>query len=52
VVDVLRDGAAFAEMRRLSGQGLAPTLLAGDRVLADFGPEELEAFLEEHGIEP
>lgn len=45
-VDVLSDNAAFAEMRRLSGQSKAPVLVTGDgRVLADFGPEELPGFL-------
>jgi len=46
-VDVIADPEAFAEMRELSGQSSAPTML-----LADFGAEELEAFLKKHQIEP
>lgn len=51
-IDVLADPAAFAEMKRLSGQSCAPTLTCGDRLLADFGVPELEAFLARHGIRP
>jgi len=43
-VDVIADDAAFAEMVKLSGQELAPVLVVNGRVLADFGPEELERF--------
>ena len=43
-IDVIADDAAFAEMVRLSGQELAPVLDVDGRVLADFGPEELEKF--------
>ena len=38
------DARAFAEMEKISGQTFAPTLQVGGKVLADFGPEELEAF--------
>jgi glutaredoxin len=48
LVDVISDRSAFAEMKRLSGQTYAPTLAAGDLILADFGPEELEEFLQQH----
>ena len=44
-VDVLADPAAFAEMKRLSGQGKAPTMRWDDEILADFGAAELEVFL-------
>lgn len=45
-VDVLKDSSAFSEMRAISGQSKAPVLeLEDGRVLADFGPEELEPFL-------
>lgn len=44
-IDVSTDRAAYTELKRISGQTRAPTLVAGDRVLADFGPEELEQFL-------
>lgn len=52
VLDVIADPALFDEMRRLSGQGRAPTLTYGDLLLADFGVDELVPFLREHGIEP
>ncbi len=51
-IDVLKDRAAFAEMKRRSGQSYSPTLVVGDRVLPDFGPEELADFLREHHLEP
>jgi len=45
-INVSLDPDAFAEMERLSGQTMAPTLVTEDeRVLPDFGPLELEAFL-------
>ena len=43
-IDVIADDAAFAEMVRVSGQELAPVLDVDGKVLADFGPEELEKF--------
>ena len=43
-VDVIANDAAFDEMVKLSGQELAPVLVANGQVLADFGPEELERF--------
>ena len=52
LVDVISDRSAFAEMKRLSGQTYAPTLAVGDLILADFGPEELEEFLQQHQILP
>jgi glutaredoxin len=51
-VDVCADPAAYEEMIRLSGQRYTPTLVAGGRVLADFGSDELEVFLKEHSILP
>jgi protein-disulfide isomerase len=40
-------------MIRLSGQRLTPTLVTPDGlVLPDFGPDELEAFVKKHGIQP
>jgi glutaredoxin 3 len=51
-IDVLRDRVAYDEMRRISGQTYAPTLVVGDEVLPDFGPEELKHFLEIHEIHP
>ena len=43
-LDVIADDAAFAEMVRLSGQELAPVLDVDGKILADFGPEQLEQF--------
>ena len=43
-IDVIADEAAFDEMVRLSGQELAPVIDVDGKVLADFGPEELENF--------
>jgi glutaredoxin 3 len=50
--DVRRDRAAFEELRRISGQTYAPTLVIGDLVLPDFGPDELEDFLKRHNVLP
>ena len=52
LVDVISDRSAFTEMKRLSGQTYAPTLAFRDLILADFGPEELEEFLQQHQILP
>jgi glutaredoxin len=46
-VDVREDRAAFDQMRRVSGQTYAPTLVSAERVLSDFGLEELVEFLRE-----
>jgi len=44
-IDVLSDPTAFSEMRKISGQSLAPVLITEDnRMLVDFGPEELPGF--------
>jgi glutaredoxin 3 len=43
-IDVTADEAAFAEMIRLSGQELAPVIDVDGKILADFGPEQLEEF--------
>lgn len=45
-LDVIADADAFAEMRELSGQTLAPVIDVDGEVLADFGPDELEKFWE------
>ena len=44
-IDVISDEAAYEEMIRLSGQDLAPVIDVEGEVLADFGPEELAAFI-------
>ncbi len=51
-IDVEASEAAYRKMIELSGQRLTPTLVVGEKVLPDFGPSELTAFLEEHGIRP
>lgn len=51
-IDVEASRAAYDEMICLSGQRLTPTLVVGENVLPDFGPEELEAFLAKHQIVP
>ncbi len=51
-IDVEEDEAFYDEMIRLSGQRLTPTLVVGDKILPDFGPDELLAFLEKHQIRP
>jgi glutaredoxin 3 len=49
-VDVHGDPAAMEEMQRLSGQTKAPTMRWGDEILADFGADELDAFLRERKV--
>ena len=43
-LDVIADKEAYDEMVRISGQDLAPVMDVDGKVLADFGPEELEPF--------
>ena len=43
--EVRSNPAYFEEMKRLSGQTKAPVLQIDDRVLADFGIEQLPGFL-------
>lgn len=43
-LDVISDSRAMTEMVNLSGQTYAPVIDVGGKVLADFGPEELEKF--------
>ena len=49
-VNVSADRAAFAAMLELSGQTKAPTMDWDGEVLADFGADELEAFLRERNM--
>jgi glutaredoxin len=51
-IDVGRDREAYEDMRELSDQTYVPTLVAGEEVLANFDTDQLEKFLNEHGIEP
>ena len=48
-VDVVADESAFDEMIRLSGQELAPVIEVDGEILADFGPDQLEEFLNKLG---
>jgi len=43
-IDVIGDEKAFEEMVRLTGQEFAPVIDVDGKILADFGPEELERF--------
>ena len=43
-LDVSADRGAYDEMRRISGQTLAPVIDVDGKVLADFGPDELAKF--------
>ncbi len=53
LVDVERSRASMDDMIEWSGQRRTPTLVVDDeKVLPDFGPEELETFLKKHSIEP
>ncbi len=53
LIDVEASSADYKEMIRLSGQRLTPTLVTGSGlVLPDFGPQELEQFIAEHGLQP
>jgi glutaredoxin 3 len=49
-VDVHDDPVAMEELKRLSGQTKAPTMRWGDEILADFGADELDAFLRERKV--
>ena len=50
-VNVSTDRAGFAAMLELSGQTKAPTMdWDGEEVLADFGVDELEAFLRKRNV--
>lgn len=51
-IDVEANRADYDRMIQLSGQRLTPTLVVGDKILPDFGPEELSGFLAENGIVP
>lgn len=51
-LDVTADAEAYRDMLRLSGQSRAPTAVVGDHILPDFGPADLDAFLERIGYRP
>ena len=46
-LDVTANHVANDEMVRLSGQTFAPVIDVDGKILADFGPEELEKFWEQ-----
>jgi len=46
--DVRGDAARMGELQELSGQTKTPTMRLDGDVLADFGVEQLEAFLANH----
>jgi glutaredoxin len=52
LLDVEADRAPMDEMVRRSGQRRCPTLVVGEHVLPDFGPDELPGFLQKHGLAP
>ena len=53
LVDVEANRAGYDTMIQLSGQSKTPTLVTGDgKVLPDFGPEELDAFVTRHALKP
>lgn len=41
-IDVISDPDGMAEMKRLTGQTLAPSIEVDGQVLADFGADEIE----------
>jgi glutaredoxin 3 len=43
-LDVIADATARDEMVKLSGQTLAPVIDVDGKILADFGPDQLEKF--------
>ena len=45
-LDVIANSRAMTEMVSLSGQAYAPVIDVDGKILADFGPEELEKFWE------
>ena len=51
-VEVRSNRVAYDELVAVSGQTFAPTLVTGELVLSDFGPDELEDFLKENNIRP
>jgi glutaredoxin len=46
ILDVISNPSAFAEMRNISGQTYAPVIEIDGHVLADFGVDELEKFVD------
>ena len=51
-IDVGEDRQAYEVMKELSDQTYVPTVVVGDKVLANFDTDQLEKFLREHHIDP
>ena len=49
-LDVMDDPKLMKEMIALSGQDLAPVIEVDGKVLADFGPDELDEWWHEEGF--
>ena len=49
--EVIEDEEAMKEMVKLSGQYSAPVIEVDGKVLADFGPDELEEWWKEQGFD-
>jgi glutaredoxin 3 len=53
LIDVEANRADYDTMIQLSGQSKTPTLVTADgKVLPDFGPDELAAFVKENNLQP
>ena len=50
-IDVLKDDASMSEMIKLSDQDCAPVIDVDGKILADFGPDELEEWWKEQGFD-
>ena len=55
--NVTADAEAASEMKKLTGKSLAPSMRVrqegeDDLILADFGPSELEKFVQKHELKP
>lgn len=51
-VDVNASQSSFSEMQKLSGQRFVPTLVVGEKILADFDVTQLTSFLKQNGLHP
>ena len=52
-IDVEASRADYDTVIQLSGQSKTPTLVLDDgKIVPDFGPEDLEAFVKKHGLKP
>jgi glutaredoxin len=47
LLDIIEEPKAMQEMIAISGQNLAPVIEVDGKVLADFGPDELEEWWHE-----